>query len=103
MQLILGNTQDGMSNLEKGIHALDNVFLSEGGCGEEGGPRDCSRQIGLDHSNLAKFRNAAEVFSATRNCGIDTPFFLDKALHLAAIHKATALPVLSNFCPLVRV
>jgi hypothetical protein len=40
--------------------------------------------VGRDQSNLAKLRDAARV---AENLGNDTKVYLDKAAHLAAIHK----------------
>jgi hypothetical protein len=88
MELILGNQQDGMSPLEIGIHALGNVFLSEGGRGKEGGLRDYARQIGSAPSKVSEYRQAAEVYQSIKRSHEGTDFFLDKALHLAAIHKS---------------
>jgi hypothetical protein len=90
MQLILGNQQDGMSNLEIGKHVLNNVYLSKGGRGKEGGLREYARNVGAAQSNLTNYRKGAEVLASVENRYDDISLFLDKALHLAAIHKSPA-------------
>jgi hypothetical protein len=90
MELVLGNQQRELSPLEIGVHALKNVFLSEGGRGKEGGLRDYARQIGSAPSKVSEYRQAAEVYQSIKCSHEGTDFFLDKARHLSAIHKAPA-------------
>lgn len=88
MELVLGNQQSDLSNLEIGKHLLQNIYLSKGGRGNEGGLSQYAQQIGKPRQNLGVYKNGAEVYEATKNLNIDVHLFLDKALHLAAIHKA---------------
>ena len=73
-----------------GIGANRYVELSEGGRGKKGGLSEFARRCGKDKGNLARYRDAAEVYEFARNrCNVTTVSdLLDKASHLAAIHKA---------------
>ena len=55
------------------------------------GLSEFARRCGKDKGNLARYRDAAEVYEFARNrCNVTTvSALLDKASHLAAIHKAT--------------
>lgn len=80
-----------MSPLEIGLHALKAVPLEKGGRGKKGGLSEYAGKIGQKAPNVTIYRQAAEVFAATKNHYADITVFLDKAQHLAAIHKtATA-------------
>lgn len=89
MQLALGNVQGELSPLEIGIHALKAVEIVEGGRGIKGGISEYARQLGMESSraNLSSYRNAAFVLKHTQNL-FNVKQVLDKAAHLAAIHKA---------------
>jgi hypothetical protein len=62
---------------------------SEGGRGEIGGILAYARQVHKDDKYLGELCHAAEVFQtlSAQTAGL-SPQFLDKAKHLAAIHKA---------------
>jgi len=66
------------------MHALHYVEKATGGRGQKGGLSAYAEAVGRDQSNLAKLRDAARV---AENLGNDTKVYLDKAAHLAAIHK----------------
>jgi DNA modification methylase len=87
MALALGNVQGELSPLEIGIHALKVVEVSGGGRGKQGGLANYARLTGQKPSNLTNYRNAAKVLSITRN-HYNVIMVLDKAAHLAHIHKA---------------
>jgi len=61
MQLLLCNTQTGLTPLERGRHALDCVALSKGGAGNEGGIAEYARRVGCSRALVIQLRNAAEV------------------------------------------
>ena len=87
MQLVLGNVQGELRPIEIGVHALQVVELGEPGRGKEGGIKEYARQLGRSHTYIIQIRQAAEVLSAIKWVSQLT-HFLDKAQHLAAIHKA---------------
>lgn len=89
MELVLGNAQGELSPLELGVHVLQAISNGQRGRGKKGGIRAYATQVGKDQSYLTQLRLAAEVFlrAAGEKEGL-TPHFLDKAQHLAAIHKA---------------
>ena len=84
MLLVTSNNQGELSPLEIGIHALKAVPKSEGGRGKKGGLSEYAAKIGKHRPNVVAYRNAAEVAT---NVSIDRHVFLDRAGHLAAIHK----------------
>lgn len=86
MALALGNVQGELSPLEIGVHALKVVETSDGGRGKQGGVREYARLLSKDPKNISSYRQAATVLQKI-NCGNITTV-LDKAAHLAAIHKA---------------
>lgn len=92
MQLVLGNVQGELRPIEIGVHALQAVELGEGGQlkggeGKKEGISEYARKIGKTQGYITQIRQAAEVLEfikpISRLIG-----FLDKAQHLAAIHKA---------------
>jgi DNA methylase/ParB/Sulfiredoxin domain len=94
MQLVLCNARGELYPLEIGIHVLDAVSKGEKGRGRKGGIRAYAAEIGKNQKYLGELRQAAEVFrvvtqkhSPLQNEG-SSPHFLDRAKHLAAIHKA---------------
>lgn len=84
MELILGNQQDGMSPLEIGIHALG---MEKGNKWTGGNFKEYATAINKDPGNLTRYKHAAEVYQIV-SLQFDRSIFLDKALHLATIHKA---------------
>ena len=87
MQLILGNVQGELRPIEIGIHALQAVELSEGGRSVTGGISEYARRVGKTKQYVSQLREAAEVLGVVKQSSqVDS--FLDKAQHLAAIHKA---------------
>ena len=79
-----------MSPLEIGLHALKAVPLEKGGRGKKGGLSEYATKIGKKQPHVSDYRQAAEVFTAIRETYTSVYEFLDKAQHLAAIHKAPA-------------
>ena len=77
------------SLLEIGLHALQYVQVSSGGRGQTGGLSQYARGIGKEscRPELSRYRQSAEVYEATQNL-CDITQVLDRANHLAAIHKA---------------
>jgi ParB/RepB/Spo0J family partition protein len=59
MQLLLCNTQTGLTALERGLHALNCVALGE--AFKEGGLREYARRVGCSKSEISRLRHAAEV------------------------------------------
>ena len=97
MELATSNDQGELSPLEIGLHALKAIPKSEGGRGKKGGISAYAGLIGKDQSNVAKYRDGAEVYKHLKNIGIDTKVLSaladperSKAQHLSAIHKAPA-------------
>jgi hypothetical protein len=88
LQLGFGNAQGEWRPIEIGLHAL-GLPEEKGGRGKKGGLSEYARKMGKNDGNVFTYRNGAEVLSVIRG---ETPLlikgFLDKALHLAAIHKA---------------
>jgi len=87
MELVLANNQGELSPLEYGMHILKYVHLSEGGRGKKGGLREYARNIGKAEGAIRFWRDAANIVKQI-NCA-DVCAVLDKASHLAAIHKAS--------------
>jgi site-specific DNA-methyltransferase (adenine-specific) len=84
MELVLANNQGELSPLEYGIHVLKYVESSEGGRGKKGGLSEYARAVGRSEKRMRVNKDAAIV---ALNLG-DVAELLDKANHLAAIHKA---------------
>jgi len=83
MVLATANAQGELSPLEIGMHALHYVAKAKGGRGQKGGLSEYAEKLGRDGGLLTHYRNAAEVAQT-----IDlSQGLLDKAKHLAAIHK----------------
>lgn len=87
MELATSNSQGELSPLEIGIHALKAVPPEKGGRGKKGGLSAYADRIGKDKGNVSRYRDAGEVYEAIKNRCNNTTVFLDKAQHLAAIHK----------------
>ena len=87
MELVLANNQGELSPLEYGMHVLKYVELSEGGRGKKGGLSEYARVVGKAKSKISEYKDGAFVF---QNCSLVGTVLLDKARHLAAIHKAPA-------------
>jgi hypothetical protein len=87
MQLVLANSQGELSPLEIGMHALEAVEKGKGGRGKNGGLQAYADAVGKDRGNVSRYLMAAKVCESINSC-IDTRVLLDKAQHLAAIHKA---------------
>lgn len=86
MELGTNNSQGELSPLELGIHSL-KVVTSDGGRGRKGGLSEYARRMGKTRQNINTYRDGAEVFLTAKGehqCAC----FIDKAMHLAAIHKA---------------
>jgi N6-adenosine-specific RNA methylase IME4/ParB-like chromosome segregation protein Spo0J len=83
MVLATANAQGELSPLEIGMHALHYVAKATGGRGQKGGLSAYAEQVGKHLGNLTTYRNAAEVAQTL----LSLEGFLDKAAHLAAIHK----------------
>lgn len=86
MELVLANNQGELSPLEYGMHVLKYVELSEGGRGKKGGLSEYARVVGKSDNTLRPYRDAANVVKVLNFT--DVRGVLDKANHLAAIHKA---------------
>lgn len=86
MELLTANSQGELSPLEVGMHALHYVAKATGGRGQKGGLREYAEQVGRNEKNIRLYRDGASV---AENCGNVTAVsaYLDKAAHLAAIHK----------------
>jgi len=84
MVLATANAQGELSPLEIGMHALHYVDKSTGGRGKKGGLSAYAEKVGRHKDTISSLRMAAEVFDklSERSDGL-----LDKAAHLAAIHK----------------
>ena len=65
------------------MHALHYVDKGQGGRGQKGGMSAYAEQVGKNRGNIQTYKNAAEV----ANLFNDKQVLLDKAAHLAAIHK----------------
>ena len=88
LELVRGNNQGELKPLEIGLHALQYIQTSSGGRGQKGGLSEYARQIGKESSrqHLTSYRAAAEVFKSLNLSNVGQ--VLDRANHLAAIHKA---------------
>ena len=86
MELALSNNQGELSPLEIGLHALKAVPVAKGGRGKKGGLSEYAKRLGKTQQYMSRMRDAAEVLC---NAKLTTRVvsFLDKAKHLAAIHK----------------
>lgn len=88
MALATSNNQGEISPLEVGMHALHCAELGKRGKGNKGGGlKEYAEKLGQDAGNITRYRQAAEVAEAAKDC-IDTILLIPRALHLAAIHKA---------------
>jgi DNA modification methylase len=87
MSLVLANAQGELSPLEIGMHALTAVPVEKGGRGKKGGLSAYAKAIGKAQQTVSEYRAGAEVLSACESHRSSSEF-LDKAKHLAAIHKA---------------
>jgi site-specific DNA-methyltransferase (adenine-specific) len=86
MVLATANAQGELSPLEIGMHALHYVDKATGGRGKKGGLSAYAEAVGKSESLLRHNRDAAKVVqNLAINC--DLSAYLDKAAHLAAIHK----------------
>lgn len=83
MVLATANAQGELSPLEIGMHALHYVAKAKGGRGQKGGLSEYAEKLGRDGGLLTHYRNAAEVAQTIDS----SQGLLDKAKHLAAIHK----------------
>jgi site-specific DNA-methyltransferase (adenine-specific) len=90
MELVLANNQGELSPLEYGMHVLKYVELSKIGAGKgnKGGLSEYARRVGKQRSDLSNYRDAAKIVE--RSTILDFLPLLNKANHLAAIHKAPA-------------
>jgi len=89
MQLVLGNVQGELSPLEIGIHALKVKFDKRGKGGKGGGLRGYADNLGKNVGDITTYRQAANVLkSINLNIQINEKDMIDKAVHLAHIHKA---------------
>lgn len=89
MALALGNVQGELSPLEIGVHALGIDFDKRGKGAEGGGLKGYARLTGQKAPNVTLYRQGANVLkSINYNIIINKKDVLDKAAHLAHIHKA---------------
>jgi hypothetical protein len=81
------NNQGELSPLEYGMHVLKYVELSKigAGRGNKGGLSEYARVVGRSKQALSENKQAATVFN---KMSAQADILLDKAKHLAAIHKA---------------
>jgi site-specific DNA-methyltransferase (adenine-specific) len=87
MVLATANAQGELSPLEIGMHALHYVENDKRGRGASGGGmRGYAEAVGKDPAHITRYRQAAEVAESI-NCNDAINAYLDKAAHLAAIHK----------------
>ena len=87
MLLATSNNQGELSPLEIGLHALRNVYLSKGGRGKKGGLSEYAEKVGKSNQYIGQVKAAAEVLTTLEKPPSQLGGFLDKAQHLAAIHK----------------
>jgi len=88
MVLATANAQGELSPLEIGMHALHYVEKATGGRGQKGGLSAYAEAVGKNAGDLSKYRNAASVIETMGTFqGFTVSAYLDKAAHLAAIHK----------------
>jgi N6-adenosine-specific RNA methylase IME4/ParB-like chromosome segregation protein Spo0J len=85
MELATSNSQGELSPLEIGLHALKAVPKAQGKKGS--GIATYAERIGKTKQYVGQLRDAAEVLMSL-TCKVDFTSYLDKAQHLAAIHKA---------------
>ena len=83
MELATSNNQGELSPLEVGMHALHYVDKSTGGRGNKGGLSAYAEKVGRHAGLLTDYRHAAEVVQTIHS----SEGLLNKAKHLAAIHK----------------
>jgi ParB-like chromosome segregation protein Spo0J len=83
MVLATANAQGELSPLEVGMHALHYVAKAKGGRGQKGGLSEYAERIGRHAGLLTDYRNGAAVAETLHS----SEGLLDKAKHLAAIHK----------------
>lgn len=86
MELVLGNRQGELSPLEIGLHVLRAVPTTKGGRGKNGGLSAYAKRIGKSQQYVSQVRDAAEVAEAVKPTS-QLVGLLEKAQHLAAIHK----------------
>jgi len=72
--------------MEIGMHALHYVEKATGGRGQKGGLSAYAEAVGRGESNLRLYRDGARVMEKVANVS-EVSAYLDKAAHLAAIHK----------------
>jgi len=87
MELVLSNNQGELSPLEIGLHVLKAVPPGMGGRGVTGGLSQYARRIGKTHGYIVQLRAAAEVLLSIEKPVSQLTGFMDKAQHLAAIHR----------------
>lgn len=63
---------------------LDGI-RSSGGRGKKGGLSEYAERVGKSKQYVSQLKDAAEVLAANRQ--VDLTVFLDRAQHLAALHK----------------
>lgn len=86
MVLATANAQGELSPLEVGMHALHYVEKSTGGRGKKGGLSEYAERVGRSRQILERHRDAAKVAEKVQ-LELQVSDYLDKAAHLAAIHK----------------
>ena len=70
------------------MHALHYVEKASGGRGKKGGLSEYAERVGRHAGNLGTYRQAAAVAETLLTLeGFSVSAYLDKAAHLAAIHK----------------
>lgn len=81
LQLGFGNAQGEWKPIEIGRHALGLP---------DRGLREYARQMGQKPQNISTYRQGADVLAGILDikCNTDITLYVNKALHLAAIHKA---------------
>jgi ParB family chromosome partitioning protein len=87
MELVLSNSQGELSPLEIGLHVLKAVPPEKGGRHKSGGLAEYARRIGKTQQYICQLRDAADVLSSCQKPTSQLVGFLDKAQHLAAVHK----------------
>lgn len=87
MELATSNSQGELSPLEIGLHALKAVPLAQGKKGS--GLAGYAERMGKTKQYVGELRTAAEVLMSL-TCKLELTSFLDKAKHLATVHKADA-------------
>jgi hypothetical protein len=70
------------------MHALHYVEKATGGRGQKGGLSAYAEAVGKSDTRIGEYRQAARVFDSINSPdGGKVSAYLDKAAHLAAIHK----------------